>query len=61
MAEAEHPTVLVLAGEEAVAGVEVRELTRSPAGLVHEGRPELIQTPSGSWTWAQGTAPGHTG
>ena len=61
VAEAEHPTVLVLAGEEAVAGVEVRELTRSPAGLVHEGRPELIQTPSGSWTWAQGTAPGHTG
>jgi hypothetical protein len=61
VAESRHPTVLVLAGEESIAGVEVRKLTRSPAGLVHEGRPELIQTPSGAWAWARGTAPGNTG
>jgi hypothetical protein len=61
IAEAKHLTVLVLAGGEDVAGVDVRKLTRSPAGLVHEGRPELIQTPSGSWAWAQGTARGDNG
>jgi hypothetical protein len=61
VAEARHPTVLVLTGESDLAGVAVRKLTRSPAGLVHEGRPELIQTPSGSWAWAQGTAPGNAG
>jgi hypothetical protein len=61
VAEAKHPTVLVLAGGEEVAGVEVRKLTRSPAGLLHDGRPELIQIPSGSWAWAQGTARGDNG
>jgi hypothetical protein len=61
LAEAKHPTVLVLAGEEDVAGVAVRTLTRSPAGLVHEGRPELIQTPSGAWSWSKGPASGNTG
>ena len=61
VAEARHPTVLVLTGETELAGVASRKLTRSPAGLVHEGRPDLIQTPSGSWAWAQGAAPGNTG
>jgi len=61
VAEATHPTVLVLSGQEEVAGVEARVLTRSPAGLVHEGRPELIQTPSGAWAWARESATSHSG